>query len=144
MCVCCMRENLRRLTNSPSHHRFQFVLRGRMASSLLRTMGMWELAARNRSEYVEIAVRLGTQPHVRAVMQQKTRERVDYIWEDMEYAHSWAAFLLRASTGQKLTWEQFLVSANRTLAHENALRSEERRVGKECVSTCRSRWSPDH
>src|SRR3546814_6852493 len=24
------------------------------------------------------------------------------------------------------------------------LRSEERRVGKECVSTCRSRWSPDH
>src|SRR3546814_12093775 len=23
-------------------------------------------------------------------------------------------------------------------------RSEERRVGKECVSTCRSRWSADH
>src|SRR3546814_15575366 len=23
-------------------------------------------------------------------------------------------------------------------------RSEERRVGKECVSTCRSRWSPAH
>src|SRR3546814_14829415 len=23
-----------------------------------------------------------------------------------------------------------------------AMRSEERRVGKECVSTCRSRWSP--
>src|SRR3546814_15861051 len=23
-------------------------------------------------------------------------------------------------------------------------RSEERRVGKECVSTCRSRWSPKH
>src|SRR3546814_10777225 len=22
--------------------------------------------------------------------------------------------------------------------------SEERRVGKECVNTCRSRWSPDH
>src|SRR3546814_15933884 len=26
--------------------------------------------------------------------------------------------------------------------HES--RSEERRVGKECVSTCRSRWSPYH
>src|SRR3546814_4403379 len=26
----------------------------------------------------------------------------------------------------------------------NAMRSEERRVGKECVSTCRSRWSPYH
>src|SRR3546814_16430636 len=24
------------------------------------------------------------------------------------------------------------------------LRSEERRVGQECVSTCRSRWSPSH
>src|SRR3546814_1545758 len=27
---------------------------------------------------------------------------------------------------------------------ECELRSEERRVGKECVSTCRSRWSPYH
>src|SRR3546814_5999989 len=27
---------------------------------------------------------------------------------------------------------------------EQAVRSEERRVGKECVSTCRSRWSPYH
>src|SRR3546814_20531347 len=26
--------------------------------------------------------------------------------------------------------------------HLRNLRSEERRVGKECVSTCRSRWSP--
>src|SRR3546814_16114594 len=26
----------------------------------------------------------------------------------------------------------------------NQARSEERRVGKECVSTCRSRWSPYH
>src|SRR3546814_16044570 len=25
-----------------------------------------------------------------------------------------------------------------------AKRSEERRVGKECVSTCSSRWSPEH
>src|SRR3546814_20254933 len=27
---------------------------------------------------------------------------------------------------------------------EATRRSEERRVGKECVSTCRSRWSPSH
>src|SRR3546814_19332875 len=27
---------------------------------------------------------------------------------------------------------------------EDSRRSEERRVGKECVSTCRSRWSPYH
>src|SRR3546814_1733210 len=32
------------------------------------------------------------------------------------------------------------------LAHDGPYykRSEERRVGKECVSTCRSRWSPYH
>src|SRR3546814_3697448 len=29
-------------------------------------------------------------------------------------------------------------------AFAGAARSEERRVGKECVSTCRSRWSPYH
>src|SRR3546814_3092133 len=31
---------------------------------------------------------------------------------------------------------------NNLTIHE--ARSEERRVGKECVSTCRSRWSPYH
>src|SRR3546814_16901582 len=33
--------------------------------------------------------------------------------------------------------------ANRTVLSE-IIRSEERRVGKECVSTCRYRWSPYH
>src|SRR3546814_20743248 len=32
-----------------------------------------------------------------------------------------------------------IVAADR---HQRCKRSEERRVGKECVSTCRSRWSP--
>src|SRR3546814_14298789 len=31
-----------------------------------------------------------------------------------------------------------------TTSQNPHLRSEERRVGKECVSTCRSRWSPYH
>src|SRR3546814_6658421 len=35
---------------------------------------------------------------------------------------------------------RFQIMENRRI---NA-RSEERRVGKECVSTCRSRWSPYH
>src|SRR3546814_15952997 len=33
-------------------------------------------------------------------------------------------------------------NSNQNLA--KADRSEERRAGKACVSTCRSRWSPDH
>src|SRR3546814_2405155 len=31
-----------------------------------------------------------------------------------------------------------------SIRQPDILRSEERRVGKECVSTCRSRWSPYH
>src|SRR3546814_6081249 len=30
------------------------------------------------------------------------------------------------------------------VSRKQGRRSEERRVGKECVSTCRSRWSPYH
>src|SRR3546814_13652909 len=38
-------------------------------------------------------------------------------------------------------------SSGASLLYRNLMtegRSEERRVGKECVSTCRSRWSPYH
>src|SRR3546814_14523578 len=45
-------------------------------------------------------------------------------------------------------WRKPAVRPLRSLGrHTNIdrrLRSEERRVGKECVSTCRSRWSPYH
>src|SRR3546814_14010988 len=36
------------------------------------------------------------------------------------------------------------VPKNIILLTANAFRSEERRVGQECVSTCISRWSPSH
>src|SRR3546814_3593727 len=39
---------------------------------------------------------------------------------------------------------EFRALAFRQLARIGLPRSEERRVGKECVSTCRSRWSPYH
>src|SRR3546814_8991129 len=37
-----------------------------------------------------------------------------------------------------------LPRAERRIEPEAGSRSEERRVGQECVSTCRSRWSPYH
>src|SRR3546814_21027658 len=37
-----------------------------------------------------------------------------------------------------------IVLTQRFLANNAPFRSEERRVGKECVSTCGSRWSPYH
>src|SRR3546814_3532753 len=44
------------------------------------------------------------------------------------------------------TWQRQkpAVSCRCILRLDNGRRSEERRVGKECVSTCRSRWSPSH
>src|SRR3546814_2351542 len=36
------------------------------------------------------------------------------------------------------------LALSRLQPHKGSNRSEERRVGKECVSTCRSRWSPYH
>src|SRR3546814_11927733 len=39
-------------------------------------------------------------------------------------------------------WADWTVTPQWNLC--NAPRSEERRVGTECVSTCRSRWSPYH
>src|SRR3546814_2670513 len=40
--------------------------------------------------------------------------------------------------------EDLVVERLRRLRALKLKRSEERRVGKECVSTCRSRWSPYH
>src|SRR3546814_17491080 len=40
--------------------------------------------------------------------------------------------------------KKFLAATIATVGVMPVLRSEERRVGKECVSTCRSGWSPYH
>src|SRR3546814_10522393 len=40
--------------------------------------------------------------------------------------------------------QQIAAESDERLAWQLKLRSEERRVGKECVSTCRSRWSQYH
>ena len=47
-------------------------------------------------------------------------------------------YLLLAALGMyylRYVWRMYILATSR---------SEERRVGKECVSTCRSRWSPYH
>src|SRR3546814_17024786 len=46
-----------------------------------------------------------------------------------------------AGAGGRIAW---VAECGRTIEQLEAASSEERRVGKECVSTGRSRWSPDH
>ena len=49
---------------------------------------------------------------------------------------------VKEETGYTLTsWKYRAIV---TFVSGDGVRSEERRVGKECVSTCRSRWSPYH
>src|SRR3546814_15918311 len=50
---------------------------------------------------------------------------------------------LELITECELRTTELMERAGSELAREYG-RSEERRVGKECVSTCRSRWSPYH
>src|SRR3546814_12208567 len=57
----------------------------------------------------------------------------------------------RARTGTEFDESQahamvieFSTRIGRDSCSRRGARSEERRVGKECVSTCRSRWSPYH
>src|SRR3546814_13223939 len=50
----------------------------------------------------------------------------------------------RAAGGVVAPDRDTVTAAGDVRGADGAARSEERRVGKECVSTCRSRWSPYH
>src|SRR3546814_17743918 len=61
--------------------------------------------------------------------------------------HAERGFLLQAEPPERLTGVAALERVPGTAVARDRIRqrrSEERRVGKECVSTCRSRWSPYH
>ena len=52
---------------------------------------------------------------------------------------------VRFTVNDYFTYENFWkIATGRGDYDEYAVRSEERRVGKECVCQCRSRWSPYH
>src|SRR3546814_17812375 len=76
------------------------------------------------------------------------------VEEDGEIYHVAKAIIISSLFGNP---QPIVIEAARTsISHKNqpgfaavfdglrAKRSEERRVGNECVSTCRSRWSPSH
>src|SRR3546814_14172703 len=68
----------------------------------------------------------------------RARDLHGYDWDlAVRYASGWYA----ADAG----WDPEVHRQGIRFAAKAAYdRSEERRVGKECVSTCRSRWSPYH
>src|SRR3546814_9969058 len=65
------------------------------------------------------------------------------LWKDQnrsEYLRDTAALLGFAV----IAWFCMTLLWGENQYADRVIRSEERRVGKECVSTCRSRWSPYH
>src|SRR3546814_16502771 len=58
------------------------------------------------------------------------------------YMRAAAAIVKGRKKAANVRWA--IVVPGSGLVKAQAERSEERRVGKECVSTCRSRWSPYH
>src|SRR3546814_18720266 len=77
-------------------------------------------------------------PEVLSVMISSTRDieaRTEYaktLFSEMGYG--------RADKEHSILFDSWLLALGTKLGESNLLRSEERRVGKECVSTCRSRW----
>ena len=80
---------------------------------------------------IQIAARL-THPHILAL--HDSGEAAGFLYYVMPYID-----------GGSLR-QQIEAAPRRALTHQQALsmRSEERRVGKECPQLCRSRWSPYH
>src|SRR3546814_13923430 len=86
---------------------------------------------------------VNNEPNVRP----QVRERVMEAVKKLGYVPSLAA---RRMSGSRSYLILALNDRDRTIEGwklgqgSDWIRSEERRVGKGCVSTCRSRWSPDH
>src|SRR3546814_13230872 len=94
------------------------------------------------NQYVDIAMGFGVQlfghtpPFLADAIVRHVTERGLFIGPQAHLAGDVAQRLCRLTGNDRVT---FCNSGT-----EAVMRSEERRVGKECVSTCRSRWSPYH
>src|SRR3546814_11253525 len=89
------------------------------------------------SSDLEAITVVGTHPHAAA----QTRKWVATNLPQARVVHTNSTAAAGAGLADgTATWDAAITSP---LAADH-YRSEERRVGKECVSTCRTRWSPYH
>src|SRR3546814_15815077 len=74
------------------------------------------------------------------------RSRMDMLGSLAFYIPAFVLVLLFLTAAIKILreYERGVVFTLGRFTAVKGPRSEERRVGKECVSTCRSRWSPYH
>ena len=87
-----------------------------------------------------IGIDLGTTNSCVAVMQGSQPS----VIENSEGNRTTPSIIALTKTGDRLVGQAAKRQAITNPKNTIFSRSEERRVGKECVSTCRSRWSPYH
>src|SRR3546814_17511423 len=68
--------------------------------------------------------------------------KVSRQWREIDMMNE--SEVIKAHLSCDVSNERFQLTSRVHLPRCINERSEERRVGKECVSTCRSRWSPYH
>lgn len=98
-----------------------------MAFTFLRTMNIPELAAKSRSDYINIAVRLWADRVFYSTVVTKIQSNVHLIWEDVEYAYSWYQLLIKSVGGASMSWEDYVIQSGRDLTAETQKRNVCRR-----------------
>src|SRR3546814_17217596 len=96
-------------------------------TTLLRSQALHKVSVRDPTHRARGARR------VRRCVGPRTDGGDDWVNSLLHFYDSFASIGRTATTPEQLT-----------IAWRARWRSEERRVGTECVSTCRSRWSPPH
>src|SRR3546814_19504084 len=86
-------------------------------------------------------LRKGHDPRVVTLSSVAARQgAIDF--DDLQAERSYRSMEVYAQS--KLACLMFAIELSRRSKEQGWGRSAERRVGKECVSTCRARWSPTH
>lgn len=114
-------------------------LRGRMCHAFYRTMDLPELVAQNRSDYVNIAVKLAYDSQFYQSVKQRLVDNSYLIWEDIEVPFMWSNFLTHLGGARPVNWDQFLLESGRNIAKENDLK----RKREENRQNFRRRWGEE-
>jgi predicted O-linked N-acetylglucosamine transferase (SPINDLY family) len=72
-------------------------LRGRITYGMYRAMGVYDCLAGTPAEYVEMALRLGTDADYRRAVGDKIRSAAGRLFEDLAAVRAWEEFLVRAA-----------------------------------------------
>src|SRR3546814_17523101 len=114
------------------------------AAQRIRDMPRTTASSETPLQAVNLRVRIDTQSLIDRAANMLGRSRSDFMIDASKKAAENAILDQRVISVSPEIYSEFLAMLDRPAEANEQLRSEERRVGKECVSTCRSRWSPYH